>query len=316
MRIPRAISITREQKDALASRLGLACIELGEMQPAGMINSVYWLDEHRVLRVPRDNPIHRDQLYREVVAIPAAVAAGVRTADLLFFDDSGEVLASPYAVVQRLRGRNLEKSGIDPRAIPDVWQAIGRDLGRLHAAPLPARLSDAGPDEYDEILSKDPRLVVELRAGEGWFSSFEAQWLLRWLDRLAPYSTHELQRSFVHADVQMSNILLAETSDTYLALLDWGCARCAEPTMDFLSMPLAAVPFLLAGHREICSFPSYDTAEGRILWRRLQLLLSVLPRGAARDCAWGERPVAWILDLMRFFLRPPNERWRAIGPPD
>jgi len=40
-----------------------------------------------------------------------------------------------------------------------------------------------------------------------------------------------------------------------------------------------------------------------------------LPRGAAKDCSWGERPVTWLVDLLRFFLEQSNERWRAVAPP-
>jgi len=83
---------------------------------------------------------------------------------------------------------------------------------------------------------------------------------------------------------------------------------------DFLAMPLRAVPFLLAGHREVAPLDEDDAAEVRILWRRLQLLLSTLPRGAAKDCSWGERPVAWLIDLFRFFLDPLDVRWKAIAP--
>ncbi len=220
----------------------------------------------------------------------------------------------PYLVVERLRGRNLEAVGKEPRAVADAWRTLGRDLAHLHAAPPPAGLAAMQPDEYDQILALDPHTVVEHRATDGWFSALEARWLLRWLDRLAPYAAHDWPRTLVHADVQMSNILLAEASDAYVALIDWGCARVAEQTMDFISMPLAAVPYLLEGHRNVAPMPVDDAAEARILWRRLQLLLGVLPRGAARDCAWGERPVAWLIDLMRFFLNPPGERWRAVGP--
>ncbi len=317
MNLPDAIVISPGQWRALAQRLGVPDFaEPRLLEPSGTINSVYALDATQVLRVPRDHPAHVDQLLREVDAIPTAVAAGVSTADIRLFDETGEILPLPYLVVERLPGRNLESVGKEPQAMAAVWRALGRDLGRLHTAPLPAELAQAPQDEYDAILAADPRASVERRTAEGWFSPFEARWLLRWLDRLAPYAARDLPRALVHADVQMSNILIAEASDAYLGLVDWGCARIAEPSTDFLSMPLAAAPLLLEGHREVAPMPADDAAEGRILWRRLQLLLGVLPRGSARDCAWGERPVAWLIDLMRFFLNPPGERWRAAGPAD
>lgn len=79
-------------------------------------------------------------------------------------------------------------------------------------------------------------------------------------------------------------------------------------------MPFAAVPELLAGHREIAPLDADEGAEARIVWRRLQMTVSVLSRGANPGRAWGERPVAWLADLLRFFAEPPRERWRAVGP--
>ncbi len=96
-------------------------------------------------------------------------------------------------------------------------------------------------------------------------------------------------------------------------MIDWGCARLDDPVADFLAMPIAAVPLLLAGHREIAPLPDDDHAEARIRWRRLQLLLAVRPRGAAPRISWGERPVEWLVDLLAFFIDPPdNPAWTAL----
>jgi hypothetical protein len=80
-------------------------------------------------------------------------------------------------------------------------------------------------------------------------------------------------------------------------------------------MPLAAVPHLLAGYRQIAALDDDEHAELRILRGRLHALLSVLPRGAAPGMQWGERPTAWLVDLMRFFQHPPSDTWEALGPP-
>ena len=47
----------------------------------------------------------------------------------------------------------------------------------------------------------------------------------------------------------------------------------------------------LEGYREVRPAEPVTT-EASILWRRLQLVLSLLPRGAAPGWAWAERPVA------------------------
>jgi hypothetical protein len=82
--------------------------------------------------------------------------------------------------------------------------------------------------------------------------------------------------------------------------------------VDFVPMPLSAVPILLEGHREVMPLDEDETAEARILWRRIQLLLRIILTGAAPD--QGDRPIAWLIDLLRFFLRPPSKRWRDLSP--
>src|SRR5439155_11748696 len=119
----------------------------------------------------------------------------------------------------------------------------------------------------------------------------------------------------VHADVQAMNVLVGSEPVEYRALIDWGCAHRADEALDFLAMPFRAVPFLLAGHREVAPLDGDDLAEARILWHRLQLVLSVLPRGAAPGLAWGERPVAWLVDLFRFFLDAPAGAWQYLAAP-
>jgi hypothetical protein len=82
-----------------------------------------------------------------------------------------------------------------------------------------------------------------------------------------------------------------------------------------MPMPFAAVPYLLIGYRQIAELDDDEHAELRILRGRLHTLLSVLPRGAAPGMQWGERPTAWLVDLMRFFQHPASDTWRALGPP-
>ena len=105
----------------------------------------------------------------------------------------------------------------------------------------------------------------------------------------------------------------AETLE-YLALLDWGSAGWGDPAWDFAAMPLRAVPFLLAGYREIGPVEQDDTAEVRILWRQLQLALYLLQREPQPARAWAERPLAMLLDIMRFAIEAPGGRWRDLMP--
>jgi len=290
---------------AIAERFGLRWDRAERLDSAGIINTIYTLGSAYVLRVPRRHAAHVAQARREARVIPAAVAAGVRTAALVAFDDACDLLPAPYLIVDRLSGAGAEPlpPGTDPAGL---WRAVGRDLARLHAV---AGVRNDG----DGRAGADPRALVERRVDDGWLSALDGRWLTGWLDRLAAAGAGTAARPcLVHGDVQPANVLVA--GGGYEALIDWGCSRVDDPAADFLAMPLAAVPELLAGHREVGALPDDDGAEARILWRRLRLVLEVLPRGAAPGMAWGERPVAWLVDLLRFFAEPPG-RWRDLAPP-
>jgi aminoglycoside phosphotransferase (APT) family kinase protein len=312
MKLPDPAPISADAFAAIAARHNLA-FSTGQLCPAaGIINSVYFLGESFVLRVPRNHPAHVDQARREAKAIPLAVAAGVRTPQLIGFDDTRDILPVPYLVVERIHGVSFESLSLEPENAPDVWRALGRDLARLHRGVALGDQSHLPPGWGDDLA--DPRHLVDERVADGWISSLEARWLLRWLERLVPFVSETVPSCFCHADVQMTNVLVDLGSHEYRALIDWGCAQWTDPAFDFLAMPLRAVPLILAGYREVAGDSADDVIEARILWRRLQLLLATLPRGAAKDCSWGERPVAWLIDLLRFFMDQPDRGWRAVAP--
>jgi aminoglycoside phosphotransferase (APT) family kinase protein len=314
MKLPAPVPVSVDAFAAVADRHNVNFDSSEPCPTIGIINSVYYLGDDFVLRVPRNHPAHVSQVRREAIAIPLANAVGVRSPRLIAFDDKQDILPVPYLVVERVHGVNLESLSLEPEDVPHVWRALGRDLARLHSGVAPGKLSDLPPGWGDGLA--DPRLLVEDRVADGWLSPFEARWLLRWLERLAPLATGPGPKRFCHGDVQMANLLVDPRSREYLALIQWGCAQWIDPTFDFLAMPLRAVPLLLAGYREVGGNGAADVTEARILWRRLQLLLSTLPRGAAKDCSWGERPIAWLVDLLRFFLEVPDEGWRSIAPID
>ena len=301
--------MSAEAAGAIAARHGLGRRPLARMADTGIINGVYLLGDELVLRVPRDHPGHVAQARAEAVAIPAARAAGVRTPALVAYDDACDLLPVPYLVVERVRGRALSELDVDPGETRDVWREVGRDLARLHT-----RADPAGP--VGELwVRADPRALAEQRAADGWFTAMEARWLGAWLERLAAAALPgpAVQR-LLHRDPQATNVFIERGSTAYVAILDWGCAGLGDPAWDCFGMPLRAVPFVLEGHREVAPLDGDDTAEARILWRHVQWSLAHLPRGAVPGQAWGERPLAWLLDVLRFFLDGPPAPWRSLAP--
>lgn len=283
------------------------------MPTDGKINTVFSLDDRYVLRVPRNHPAHVEQAFAEAQAIPLAVDAGVRTPRLIGIDSSLDLVPVPILIVELVNGTDLESARSDPAALDDIWLELGRDLGRLHSVVRPdAWPGFAAPSAtlVSEVAT-EPRELLEKRTEDGWFSYVEAAWLSNWLERLGPIEPAAVAAT--HGDIQMSNVL--SHGGRYAALIDWGCSACKDPVVDFMPLPFTAVPALLRGHREVAPLPDDQNAEHRILLGRLHTLLAVLPRGATPRMTWGERPTAWLTDLLRFFQHPPGDVWRALAPP-
>lgn len=296
---------------AIAERHGLRVDSFTRLPQVGIINAIYALGDDYVLRVPREHPGTVAQAHAEAVAAPLARAAGVRTPHLVAFEAAGDLLPVPYLIYERVHGRTLGLLDWEPADVATVWRELGRDLALLHTlVPIDGPASQLRV----EPAGQDPRLLAEERASDGWFTGLEVRWLSRWLDRLAPAGATPVEARMLHLDVQATNIMVDTDSMDYLALLDWGCAGRGDPAFDFFAHPLRAVPFVLEGHRSVAPLPDDDNAEARILWRHLQFILTVLPQGAAPGMSWGERPLAWLLEVMRFFQDPPHPRWHDLRP--
>jgi aminoglycoside phosphotransferase (APT) family kinase protein len=120
------------------------------------------------------------------------------------------------------------------------------------------------------------------------------------------------ENRFVHADVQMSNVMIGESGE-YSALIDRGCAlKWGDPTVDFVSMPLSAATLLLQGHRAVAELDEDETAEARIVWRRIWELFIDPPNRQAHSWYW--QPNGRGADLSAFFSNPPDTRWQAVAP--
>ncbi len=310
---PNFTVVTPEAVAAIASRHGLSIHEGIPLPSQGIINRVFALGDDFVLRVPRDDSAHIAQALTEAETIPVASTRGVRTASLVAFDDARDLLPVPYLIVERLDGSDLETLAFLPPEPTDVWRDVGRNLSILHhvdevpllAHPTPGALAQFGP----------PRALIRQRVTDGSITDLEATWLQRWLDRLEPQVDTPARNVLIHGDMQMSNILMRPADREFTGLVDWGCARVDDPAADFLAVPIRAVPEMMIGYRSVGIGPANETLEARVLWRRLQLMLAVLPRRDTQGLAWGERPTAWLVDLLGFFASDAEGIWRELAPP-
>ena len=295
----------------ISHRHGLDGDVFSPLPEVGIFNRIYPLGEGLLLRVPRDHPAFVAAARKESVAVPAAREAGVRTPRMISFDDTGDLLSVPYSIYERVHGETLGLLDLDPAEAPGAWRDLGRDLSRLHSG-----VPEDGPTAGLELEPMpDPRPWPDEISAEGYFTSTEARWFSEWLDRLAPAALATVHRRFLHGDSQATNVMVGSETLEYLAVLDWGGSGWGDPAWDFAGVPLRVVPFMLEGYREVAPLSGDETAEARIiLWRHLQLSLYLLRRDPQPERSWAERPLGMLLDVMRFLLHDPGEKWSRWTP--
>jgi aminoglycoside phosphotransferase (APT) family kinase protein len=308
MKLPPFPEISDDLLQAIAERQGVVGCAIARLPEVGIFNAIYGLGNDLILRIPRNHPAFMDAARKEALAVPAARAAGVRTPELIAFDASLELLPVPYTIYERVHGETLGLLDHEPGDSPAAWRELGQDLALLHT-----HVVAQGPIAEVEIeMLPDPRLWLDQIAQEGYFTSMEARWLHSWLDRLAPAALVSTPRRFLHGDIQTTNMLVRAGSLDYLAIIDWGSAGWGDPAWDFAGVPLRAVPSLLQGYRAAGALPEEASIEARILWRHLQLALLVLRRGPMPGRSWAERPLAMLLEIVRFMFEAPAGVWRDL----
>jgi len=290
---------------------GLSVDTFRLLPEVGIFNTIFFLGDDFVLRIPRNHPNFIAATRKEAIAAPAAYRAGVRTPQLVAFDDTLTLLPVPYTIYQRVHGQKLGLLNLELTATPQVWRELGHDLAMLHLGVREDALTRLVGTPED---LPDPHFWVEQLATRGYFTQVEANWFTRWLDRLAPAIQVSIPKRFLHGDTQATNIMVHAQSLEYMAVLDWGNSGWGDPAWDFAGIPLRVAPFLLEGYRTVTPLDSDESAEARILWRHLHLALFLLQREPQPNRSWAEQPTAMFIDIARFFLEDPGERWKALLP--
>lgn len=257
---------------------------------------VYRLGEAYVLKVPHRDPAPIASVQIEAVGAPAARAVGVRTPRLIAFDDTRDLLSVPYLVYERVHGQPLAQFGGPPTVAHQVWRAVGSDLARLHTGVHPDTLQRLLPT-HGSSPDTDPRpWVAEVQAAGG-LPPTQARWLADVLERLAPETLAMRAWCVCHGDVNAANVVVGPNAPrAYTALLDWGGAGWADPAVDFSGIALGAIPFVLAGYRDIAPLPDDATAEARILWYYLRLALFGLRRADVTESERHHRSARLLRD--------------------
>ena len=300
--------ITDDVLHQIAHKHNLNANEFTLMPQIGIVNKLYLMGEDLVIRIGRAHPKSIEIAEREALAISVAKKAGVRTPDLLLCDVSLELIPAAFTVFERIHGDTLGLLNLEPHETPNAWRELGCDLARLHAGSYDTELAEQ--IQHDHL--PDPREWPEQLAEAGYFTISEANWFSRWLDHLAPDALAPVRQCVLHGDTQATNIMVEPTTRGYLALIDWSNANWGDPAIDFGDSPLRTVPYVLEGYRQVMPLDHDETAEARILWRHLQLALNNLWGEPQPHQSWAERPLSFLLDIMRFLLETQDSRWKSL----
>ncbi|MET7460215.1 aminoglycoside phosphotransferase family protein [Nonomuraea sp. NPDC005501] len=298
---------------AIAGRHGITAEQVRPL-PAGVANRVFLLGDDLVLRIPRTKQFLPD-LVKEVAVIPAALHAGVRTPEVVAFDDTCSVVDVPYMVLARARGTDLADLDLPAADADRVHHQVGRELAKLHRlSPATAPDLPAVPVEDDA----DPWALTDRLLVAGWIDAEAARWLTGWFDRLSAHLPADPSPVLVHGDIAPQNLLVSPATAELNGIVDWGDAQWADPAVDFAKMPLTGIPAMLDGYRQATgertsgSTPSW---EARVLWFHLTWALGRLPDPVPRpgERHWTAPPAGRLLGLLRFFASAPPAPWADLA---
>jgi aminoglycoside phosphotransferase (APT) family kinase protein len=248
--------LTDEQLVAICDRHGLPRGPFGRLPETGVVNAIFTIADVAVLRIPKDLPGCLRDTWTESVAVPAAMASGVRTPALLAFDASCDVVGVPFTVFEWVHV---------PHGWPRTdggWRDLGRQLATVHTGvdvcdDPHGRLDSPGRwTTVDEVLA-DVGAPLERAVHEA---------LARELRRLEPALEAGGTPRFLHDDIYGPNLLADDRTDE-VWLIDWGDAGWGDAALDFRLVPPDHTPMVLEGYREVANID--DGFEDRVRWDQL-----------------------------------------------
>jgi aminoglycoside phosphotransferase (APT) family kinase protein len=260
----------------------------------GVANRIY-ATATAVLRVATDHADAVADARTESVAAPIARAAGVPVPQLLAFDDTRVLVDRPYSIWERIHGETLGLLPANPSRDRETWRAIGRQLAVLHSRVTAAPDPRGWLDRPERNLDLAKRLATV--AADATIDAATAARIEKWIESLRPAVTASTARCFLHNDMHTMNVMCREEGKL-LALLDWGDAGWGDPTLEFAQVPLAAVPWVMAGYESEAPGLLGECPEAQVIWDKLDYALDAAD-GASRQ-----------LDGIVEFIAAADARWR------
>ncbi|MEX2242764.1 MAG: aminoglycoside phosphotransferase family protein [Fimbriimonadaceae bacterium] len=288
----------------------------GDVRPLrdGYINWVFAVGGAHVLRINKPHRGEEDS-YTEAVAVPAAVAAGIRTPKLIAFDDSRSEIPYVYTIYERAEGVALAEVRADQRELPVLYRELGAEIANCHTRITVVE----DPNGWlDKPYFCDPRTELETARSELKIELVTYDWIAKWNERLAPAIEAEGETVFVHNDLHAGNTMVTEGPLRLSALIDWGDACWGDPALDMERVPIWATPWLLEAYHGATGSVD-DVFVGRVLAHVLGTTLykACDPEFDPTDQPWHPFPNAFafnLVRLMRMELPPEWHDWLPDAP--
>ena len=169
---------------------------------------------------------------REFRVQKALWKSDVPVAQMHVLCDDENVIGSMFYVMEEVRGRNFGEPTLDALATDDrhaIFVEMNRVLAAIHDVDLVAKgLADYGPEGnyYERQVG---RWTKQYRASETQMIE-PMEHLIAWLSANMP--AEDGQRTLVHGDFRIDNMLFAQDAPRCAAVLDWELSTTGHPFAD------------------------------------------------------------------------------------
>lgn len=173
---------------------------------------------------------------REFRVQQALAGSDVPVARMHVLCEEVSVIGSAFYVMDEVDGRHFDDPRLSELAVQDrraVQDEMNRVLAAIHSVDLGATgLDDYGP-EGNYYRRQIDRWTKQYRASElEHIAPMEE--LIAWLDANIP--ADDGQRTLVHGDYRIDNMLFAKDSPACLAVLDWELSTTGHPYADLAAV--------------------------------------------------------------------------------
>ncbi|SEP84661.1 phosphotransferase family protein [Thalassovita taeanensis] len=173
---------------------------------------------------------------REFRVQSALQGTDVPVAKMFVLCEDDSVIGSAFYVMEEIVGRHFDDPRLPELAIADrrpIVDEMNRVLAAIHSVDLTATgLSDYGP-EGNYYRRQIDRWTKQYRASETRLIP-EMEELINWLDSNIP--EEDGQRTLVHGDYRIDNMLFAKDAPRCAAVLDWELSTIGHPYADLAAV--------------------------------------------------------------------------------